>query len=110
MLVDAFHKNITSSSLRFGDNQLCIDKGKAALTYNLLYLIGSLPTSTLTEVEIPKCIKIEIICESHNQGWSDHPLVQSLQPGNIVGLWIRSQSPGWCHYVKRVEIKLCYTV
>ncbi|CAG8557781.1 8605_t:CDS:2 [Gigaspora margarita] len=130
---------------------------------NLLYLTGSLPTSI--ETVTPKCKKIEITCESHDQGWSDypeshgtydshtwgevsiittthnyddkfivynavekepkirykvytnkhadyswqvhnyvflsdHPLVQSLQPGDFVGLWIRSRYPGWCNYIK----------
>ncbi|CAG8526813.1 7008_t:CDS:2 [Gigaspora margarita] len=38
---------------------------------NLLYLTGSLPTSI--ETVIPKCKKIEITCESHDQGWSSYP-------------------------------------
>ncbi|CAG8509123.1 20810_t:CDS:2 [Dentiscutata erythropus] len=42
--------------------------------------------------------------------FSDHPLVQSLQPGDIVGLWIRSDFPGWCNYIKRAEIKFYYTI
>ncbi|RIB22597.1 hypothetical protein C2G38_1960578 [Gigaspora rosea] len=137
---------------------------------NSLYVTGSLPASI--DAGIPKCKKIEITCESHDQGWSsypqdqgtynnswtwgeisiipkqnndlqghlieneskirynvytnkhavkdwqthnfvflsDHPLVQSLQPGDIVGLYIRSCYPGWCNYIKRAEIKFYYTV
>jgi len=41
---------------------------------------------------------------------SDHPLVRDLQPGYMVGLWIRSQFPGWINYVKRAELKLYYSV
>ncbi|CAG8522409.1 2561_t:CDS:2, partial [Scutellospora calospora] len=40
---------------------------------NMLYLTGSLPISTSNESIIPKCEKIEIICESHDQGWSSYP-------------------------------------
>ncbi|KAF0532299.1 f-box domain-containing protein [Gigaspora margarita] len=196
LLIETLHKNVTPYSLYIGDNQLGIDEGKPNLvkfnltehwlsvTYsknkqysgtelNLLYLTGSLPTSI--ETVTPKCKKIEITCESHDQGWSDypeshgtydshtwgevsiittthnyddkfiiynavekepkirykvytnkhadyswqvhnyvflsyHPLVQSLQPGDFVGLWIRSRYPGWCNYIKRAEIKLYYTV
>ncbi|KAF0532300.1 f-box domain-containing protein [Gigaspora margarita] len=189
MLIEALHKNVTPYSLDIGDNQLCINEEKPnrhwlSITYsknkqcngtelNLLYLTGSLPTSI--ETVIPKCKKIEITCESHDQGWSsypehygacylstwgevsiittthnyddkfivhnavekepkirykiysnrhadyswqihnyvflsDHPLVQSIQPGDFVGLWIRSRHPGWCNYIKRAEIKLYYTV
>ncbi|CAG8500907.1 6576_t:CDS:2, partial [Dentiscutata heterogama] len=42
--------------------------------------------------------------------FSDHPLVQSLQLGDIVGLWIRSEFPGWCNYIKQAEVKLYYTI
>ncbi|RIB22598.1 hypothetical protein C2G38_2014230 [Gigaspora rosea] len=190
MLVEALHRNITSESLRINDNQLGINEGRTnhvkfnftepwlSVTYikikehhgtylNFLYATGSLPTSI--DAGIPKCQKIEITCESHDQGWSsypqdqgtynnswtwgeitiipkqnndlqgqnesktrykvytnkhaaegwqthnfiflsDHPLVQSLQPGDIVGLYIRSLHPGWCNYIKRAEIKFYYTV
>ncbi|CAG8661166.1 30563_t:CDS:2, partial [Racocetra persica] len=184
-LVQAIYKNNALESLRLSDDQLGIGKGRAnqvkfdfteqcpSVTYskhklhngsymNIVYLTGSLPTSsTSTEAVIPKCEKIEITCESHDQGWSsypqdrgaynnswtwgeisivipelnndvqgqsinykvvekepktrylvytnkhaddnwqthnceflsDHPLVQSLQPGDFVGLWIRSEFP-----------------
>ncbi|KAF0545740.1 hypothetical protein F8M41_002027 [Gigaspora margarita] len=193
MLVEALHRNITPESLRINDYQLGINEGKAnyvkfdftepwlSITYNKneeyhgtylnsLYVTGSLPTSI--DAGIPKCKKIEITCESHDQGWSsypqdqgtynnswtwgeisiipkqnndlqghlienesktrykvytnkhavedwqthkfvflsEHPLVQSLQPGDIVGLYIRSLHPGWCNYNKRAEIKFYYTV
>ncbi|CAG8610752.1 2277_t:CDS:1 [Funneliformis caledonium] len=40
---------------------------------------------------------------------SDHPLVTGLQPGEMVGLWIRSSFPGWVNYIKRAELKLYYS-
>ncbi|RIB22164.1 hypothetical protein C2G38_2014478 [Gigaspora rosea] len=144
------------------------------MNLNSLYLTGSLPISSIsTDAGVPKCKKIEIACESHDQGWSSyprdhgtynnswtwgeisiitpkknnnlevrliekepitryrvytnkhavddwqthnfeflshHPLVKSLQPGDIVGLWIRSCYPGWRNYIKRAEIKFYYTV
>ncbi|CAG8743975.1 6345_t:CDS:2 [Dentiscutata erythropus] len=172
MLIEALYKNNISKYLRINDNQfrIKIDEERTnhvkfdftenwpSVTYSnndeargtyliLLYLIGSLPTpSTSTDIVIPKCNKIEIVCESHDQdchpilkikahtiirghggqkinyqvvekepktryrvytnrhadsNWqihnyeflSNHPLVQSLRPGDLVVLWIRSLHP-----------------
>ncbi|CAG8791976.1 9449_t:CDS:2, partial [Gigaspora rosea] len=44
------------------------------MNLNSLYLTGSLPISSIsTEAGVPKCKKIEIACESHDQGWSSYP-------------------------------------
>ncbi|CAI2187061.1 2473_t:CDS:2 [Funneliformis geosporum] len=46
----------------------------------------------------------------HNKVFtSDHPLVTGLQPGEMVGLWIRSNFPGWVNNIKRAELKLYYS-
>ena len=36
--------------------------------------------------------------------------IESLQPGDRIGLWMRAQYPGWANFVKKAEVEVLYDV